>query len=70
MRRYFKEADLDNFERTGQSWRVCYTLNDERIFYLLMVKCNVIAEILNVKKDSFVVYNPASGVNNSNNVVA
>lgn len=30
--------------------------NDARIFFLLMVKCNVIAEILSVKKGSFVVY--------------
>jgi len=31
--------------------------NDARIFFLLTVKCNVIAEILNVKKGSFIVYN-------------
>jgi len=31
--------------------------NDARIFFLLMVKCNVIAEVLNVEKGSFVVYN-------------
>lgn len=31
--------------------------NDERIFFLLMVKCDVIAEILNVQKGSFIVYN-------------
>ncbi len=30
--------------------------NDKRIFFLLMVKCDVIAEILNVVKGSFVVY--------------
>jgi hypothetical protein len=30
---------------------------DSRIFFLLMVKCDVIAEILHVKKGSFVVYN-------------
>lgn len=31
--------------------------NDNRIFFLLMVKCDVIAEMLNVEKGSFVVYN-------------
>jgi len=31
--------------------------NDARIFFLLMVKCDVIAENLNVDKGSFVVYN-------------
>lgn len=30
---------------------------DSRIFFLLMAKCDVIAEILNVEKGSFVVYN-------------
>lgn len=30
---------------------------DERIFFLLMIKCDVIAEKLKVKKGSFVVYN-------------
>ena len=34
------------------------TLNDKRIFFLLMAKCSVIAEFLNVKKGSLVVYNP------------
>ncbi len=33
------------------------TQKDSRIFFLLMVKCDVIAEILNVKKGSFVVCN-------------
>jgi uncharacterized protein with ATP-grasp and redox domains len=32
-------------------------LNDKRIFFLLMVKCNVMAEFLKVEKDSFVVFN-------------
>jgi hypothetical protein len=31
--------------------------NDQRIFFLLMIKCDVIAEILNAPKGSFVVYN-------------
>jgi damage-control phosphatase, subfamily I len=32
-------------------------LNDKRIFFLLMVKCDVMAEFLKVEKDSFIVYN-------------
>jgi uncharacterized protein with ATP-grasp and redox domains len=32
-------------------------LNDKRIFFLLMVKCNVMAEFLKVEKDSFVAFN-------------
>ncbi len=32
--------------------------NDPRIFFLLMVKCDVMANLLNVDKGSFVVYNP------------
>ncbi|MGQ9846895.1 MAG: damage-control phosphatase ARMT1 family protein [Bacteroidales bacterium] len=31
--------------------------NDPRIFFLMMIKCDVIAEMLNVEKGSFVVYN-------------
>ena len=31
--------------------------NDPRIFFLLMVKCDVMAENLKVDKGSFVVYN-------------
>jgi uncharacterized protein with ATP-grasp and redox domains len=31
--------------------------NDDRIFFLLMVKCDFIAEKLNLEKNSFVVYN-------------
>jgi uncharacterized protein with ATP-grasp and redox domains len=34
-------------------------LNDRRIFFLLMVKCNVMAEFLKVEKGSLVVFNPA-----------
>lgn len=31
---------------------------DPRIFFLLMVKCDVMAKLLNVQKGSFLVYNP------------
>jgi uncharacterized protein with ATP-grasp and redox domains len=34
-------------------------IKDKRIFFLLMVKCNVMAEFLNVEKNSFVVFNPS-----------
>lgn len=34
--------------------------NDPRIFFLLMVKCDVVAELLEVSKGSFVVYNSCS----------
>lgn len=33
-------------------------LNDSRIFFLLMAKCDVIGERLGVNKGSFIVYNP------------
>jgi len=57
---YFEEADLIISKGQG-NLEGLLPLNDGRIFYLLMVKCFVIAEFLKVKKDSFVVYNPASG---------
>lgn len=66
---YFEEADLIISKGQG-NLEGLLPLNDGRIFYLLMVKCFVIAEFLKVKKDSYVVYNPATGGNNSNNVVA
>lgn len=34
--------------------------NDNRIFFLLMVKCDMIADILNVEKGSFIVFNPTN----------
>ncbi len=40
--------------------------NDSRIFFLLMAKCNVIGEILNVEKGSFVVYNQNEKLNAKN----
>lgn len=41
------------------------SLNDSRIFFLLMVKCDVIAEVLNVKKGDFVVVNKSLIVNSN-----
>lgn len=37
--------------------------NDARIFFLLTVKCNVVAELINAEKGSFVVYNPTLAIN-------
>jgi len=58
FRKYFKDADLIISKGQG-NLEGLLPLNDSRIFFLLMVKCDVIAESLNVKKDSFVVFNPS-----------
>ena len=56
FQQYFEKADLIISKGQG-NLEGLLPLNDKRIFFLLMVKCNVIAELLNVKKGSFVVYN-------------
>lgn len=53
---HFKKSDLIISKGQG-NFEGLLPLNDKRIFFLLMVKCNVIAELLNVKKGSLVVYN-------------
>ena len=53
---YFKHADLIISKGQG-NLEGLIRLNDSRIFFLLMVKCNVIAELLKVDKDSLVVFN-------------
>ncbi|MCU0473750.1 MAG: ARMT1-like domain-containing protein [Bacteroidales bacterium] len=53
---YFNKADLIISKGQGNLEGLLH-LNDKRIFFLLMVKCNVMAEFLKVEKDSFVVYN-------------
>jgi uncharacterized protein with ATP-grasp and redox domains len=53
---YFKRADLIIAKGQGNLEGLLH-LNDKRIFFLLMVKCDVIAEFLKVEKDSFVVFN-------------
>jgi damage-control phosphatase, subfamily I len=40
--------------------------HDPRIFFLLMVKCDVIAERLNVKKDSLLAFNPGVALDKIN----
>lgn len=56
FQRYFKKADLIISKGQG-NLEGLLQLNDKRIFFLPMVKCDVMAELLKVPKDSFVVYN-------------
>ena len=58
FQQYFENADLIISKGQG-NMEGLLPLNDNRIFFLLMVKCNVMAELLNVEKDSLVVYNPS-----------
>jgi damage-control phosphatase, subfamily I len=53
---YFSEADLIISKGQG-NLEGLLTLNDKRIFFLLMVKCDVIAELLKVKRGDLIVYN-------------
>jgi damage-control phosphatase, subfamily I len=53
---WFKEADLIISKGQG-NLEGLLPLNDDRLFFLLMVKCDVMAEFLDVEKESFVVYN-------------
>ena len=56
FREYFSDADLILSKGQG-NLEGLLPLNDKRIFFLLIVKCNVIAELLKVNKDSLIVYN-------------
>ncbi len=56
FRKYFNEADLIISKGQG-NLEGLLPLNDPRIFFLLMVKCNVMAEFLKVEKGSLVVFN-------------
>jgi damage-control phosphatase, subfamily I len=56
FQQYFRKADLIISKGQG-NLEGLLPLNDDRIFFLLMVKCDVIAEMLKVKKESFVVFN-------------
>ncbi len=53
---YFRKADVIISKGQG-NLEGLIPLNDKRIFYLLMVKCDVMAEFINVEKGSFVVFN-------------
>jgi len=52
----FNEADLIISKGQG-NLEGLISSDDNRIFFLLMVKCNVMAELLNVPKESFVAFN-------------
>ncbi|NLF44163.1 MAG: DUF89 family protein [Bacteroidales bacterium] len=54
----YKSADLIISKGQG-NFEGLMNVKDHRIFFLLMAKCNVIANVLGVKKGSFVVYNQA-----------
>lgn len=56
FREVFKSADLIISKGQG-NLEGLIDMQDRRIFFLLMVKCEVIAEILEVEKGSIVVYN-------------
>lgn len=57
FKEHFKSADLIISKGQG-NLEGLLPLNDKRIFFLLMVKCQVIAELLSAPVNSFVVYNP------------
>jgi uncharacterized protein with ATP-grasp and redox domains len=59
----FKNADVIIAKGQG-NLEGLLNIADNRIFFLLMVKCDVIAEILHVKKGSFVVYQAQTNITN------
>ncbi len=56
FRDHFHKADLVIAKGQG-NLEGLFSLNDERVFFLLLVKCDVISEFLNVEKKSIVVFN-------------
>jgi uncharacterized protein with ATP-grasp and redox domains len=56
FQQYFEEADIIISKGQG-NLEGLIALNDKRIFFLLMVKCDVISEFLKVEKNNLVVYN-------------
>ncbi|HNW69421.1 MAG TPA: ARMT1-like domain-containing protein [Bacteroidales bacterium] len=56
FQKVFQEADLIISKGQG-NLEGLITHHDPRIFFLLMVKCDVIADLLQVQKGDFVVYN-------------
>jgi len=56
FQQYFNNADLIISKGQG-NLEGLLSLNDKRIFFLLMAKCNVMAEFLKVEKNDLVVYN-------------
>jgi len=62
FQQYFRESDIILSKGQG-NLEGLLPLNDDRIFFLLMVKCDVIAEFLKVRKNSFIVFNPSCSKN-------
>lgn len=58
FQQHFNEADLIISKGQG-NLEGLLPLNDKRIFFVLMAKCDVIANLLGVQRDSFIVYNSA-----------
>ena len=58
FREYFDNADVIISKGQGNLEGLIGEM-DPRIFFLLMVKCNVMAEFLNTEEGSYVVWNPA-----------
>jgi uncharacterized protein with ATP-grasp and redox domains len=56
FRKLYEEADLIISKGQG-NLEGLIAQKDARVFFLLMVKCEVIAEVLKVKKGDFVVFN-------------
>lgn len=56
FRDYFYNAGLIISKGQG-NLEGLYSLNDKRIFFILLVKCDVMGEFLKVRKNSMVVYN-------------
>jgi uncharacterized protein with ATP-grasp and redox domains len=59
FRNYFEKAGLIIAKGQG-NLEGLISLNDKRIFFLLVVKCDVIAEFLKVEKESIVVFNSSA----------
>ncbi len=56
FREHFRNAELIISKGQG-NLEGLYKSDDKRIFFILLVKCNVIAEILKVEKNSLVAFN-------------
>lgn len=59
---HFRNADLIISKGQGNLEGLIH-LNDQRIYFLLMAKCDVMAEFLKVPKNSLVVYNCSPDIN-------
>lgn len=56
LREHFRKADLIISKGQG-NLEGLYKSDDKRIFFILLVKCTVIAELLRVEKNSLVTFN-------------